>query len=74
MITAACISGFTTFAYFEDKGCDPLAEGQINNINQVYMDEYLFICVCVNILASMYKLNNILKYILSIHCSHIYAF
>ncbi|KAL4238392.1 hypothetical protein ACF0H5_003101 [Mactra antiquata] len=29
------IQGMTIFAYFTDKGCDPLASGQVSNLNQI---------------------------------------
>ena len=33
--TMACLCGLVTFAYYTDKGCDPLGAGYITNPNQV---------------------------------------
>ena len=34
-ISLVCFEGVTIFAYFSSKGCEPLASGQISNINEV---------------------------------------
>lgn len=31
----AMVQGVTIYAYFTDKGCDPLASGQVQNLNQI---------------------------------------
>ena len=33
--TLTCLAGLTVFAYYSEKGCDPLANGDIESSNQV---------------------------------------
>ena len=35
MLTAACVAGISVFAFYADRGCDPLANKDIKNPNQV---------------------------------------
>ncbi|XP_076089792.1 sodium-coupled monocarboxylate transporter 1-like [Mytilus galloprovincialis] len=35
MITMSCVAGISVFAYYADKGCDPLANTDIKNSNQI---------------------------------------
>ncbi|CAC5426793.1 SLC5A6 [Mytilus coruscus] len=35
MITTSCVAGISVFAYYADKGCDPLANKDIKNSNQI---------------------------------------
>ncbi|CAC5390249.1 SLC5A8_12 [Mytilus coruscus] len=35
LLTLACLSGISVFAFYADKGCDPLSHGDIKNSNQI---------------------------------------
>lgn len=35
MLTAACVAGISVFAFYADRGCDPLANKDIKNPNQI---------------------------------------
>ncbi|XP_052084212.1 sodium-coupled monocarboxylate transporter 1-like [Mytilus californianus] len=35
MITTSCVAGISVFAYYAEKGCDPLANKDIKNSNQI---------------------------------------
>lgn len=35
LLTSACVAGISVFAYYADKGCDPLANKDIRNPNQI---------------------------------------
>lgn len=43
LVTITCLAGIVVFAYYAEKGCDPLTNGDVSNSNQVRTQQALIL-------------------------------